>query len=72
MLGIHKRPMNLVEKLSTGWWHIGEILWEWNYHLTELSEKDQQFYCEFWMILNQDMVSYVEKHYYQTTKEKQK
>ena len=61
MIGIHKRPMNLIEKLSVGWNQMLDNRWEWWYHLTEA---EPETYFEFWMMLNQDMVAYEEEIYY--------
>ena len=61
MIGMYKRPMNLLEKLLVGWRHILDNRWEWWYHLTETPP---EMYFEFWMMLNQDMVSYTEELYY--------
>lgn len=60
-IGMYKRPMNFFEKLSVGWWHMFENRWEWWYHLTETPE---EYYWEFWLMLNQNMVAYGEEMYY--------
>jgi hypothetical protein len=61
MIGMYKRPMNFVEKLLVGWRHMFDNRWEWYYHLTQA---EPEMYFEFWMMLNQDMVSYEEEMYY--------
>lgn len=61
MIGMYKRPMNLIEKLSVGWRQVLDNRWEWWYHLTETPP---EMYFEFWMMLNQDMVAYEEELYY--------
>jgi hypothetical protein len=61
MLGMHKRPMNIIEKLSVGWRQMLDNRWEWWYHLTQA---EPEMYFEFWMMLNQDMVRFTEEHYY--------
>jgi hypothetical protein len=61
MLGIYKRPINFVEKLSVGWNQMLDNRWEWWYHLTQA---ESEMYFEFWMMLNQDMVRFTEEHYY--------
>lgn len=60
-IGMYKRPMTLIEKLSVGWRHMFDNRWEWWYHLTE-APPEMNF--EFWMMLNQDMISYEEELYY--------
>ena len=62
MIGMYKRPMNVFEKLSVGWRHVLDNRWEWWYHLTEAQP---EMYFEFWMMLNLDMVAYVEETYYE-------
>ena len=62
MIGIYKRPINCIEKLLVGWRHILDNRWEWWYHLTEAPP---EMYFEFWMMLNLDMVAYVEETYYE-------
>ena len=65
MIGMYKRPMNLLEKLLVGWRHVLDLRWEWWYHLTE-APPEMNF--EFWMMLNQDMVQYYAEHYYEINK----
>lgn len=60
-IGMYKRPMSLIEKLSVGWRQMFDNRWEWWYHLTETPE---EMYFEFWMLLNFDMVEYEEEMYY--------
>lgn len=61
MIGMYKRSMNLIEKLSVGWRQILDNRWEWWYHLTEAPP---ELNFEFWMMLNQDMIAYEEEMYY--------
>jgi hypothetical protein len=61
MIGMYKRPMNFIEKLSVGWRQMFDNQWEWWYHLTEGPE---EMNWEFWHYLNLDMVAYVEEMYY--------
>lgn len=56
-----KRPMNPIEKLSVGWRQMLDSRWGWWYHLTQA---EPEMYFEFWMLLNQDMVQFIEEHYY--------
>jgi hypothetical protein len=60
-IGMYKRPMNLIEKLTCGWRQMFDNRWEWWYHLTETPE---EMYFDFWMMLNMDMVAYEEEIYY--------
>jgi hypothetical protein len=60
-IGKYKRPMNLFEKLVTGWRQMFDNQWEWWYHLTETPE---EMYFEFWLMLNMDMVAYEDELYY--------
>lgn len=61
MIGMYKRPMNLVEKLLVGWRQVLDNRWEWWFHLTQA---EPEMYFEFWMMLNQDMVKFTEEIYY--------
>ena len=61
MIGMYKRPMNLVEKLLVGWRQVLDNRWEWWYHLTQAEPED---YFDFWISLNVDMVAYTEEIYY--------
>ena len=60
-IGMYKRPMNVFEKLSSGWTHMFANRWEWWYHLTQ---EDPKYYYDFWIYLNADMVAYIEETYY--------
>ena len=40
MLGIYKRPINFVEKLSVGWRQMLDNRWEWWYHLTQAEPEE--------------------------------
>jgi hypothetical protein len=55
----YNRPMNLFEKLHSGWWWIGQIFEEWCY--TMVNEDG-----DFFENLQSDYVAYEEEMYYET------
>ena len=55
----YNRPMNLFEKLYSGWWWIGQIFEEWCY--TMVNEDG-----DFFENLQSDYVAYEEEMYYET------
>ena len=53
------RPMNVFEKLQSGWWWFGECFDEWCYTMTHDDG-------EFFNYLQSDYVKYEEDMYYET------
>jgi hypothetical protein len=56
----YNRPMNVFEKLQSGWWWTGQIFEEW----CDTMKNDE--YWEFFNYLQTDYVAYEEDMYYET------
>jgi hypothetical protein len=56
----YKRPMNIFEKLHSGWWWILQIFEKWCYTMSNEGNG------EFFEYLQSDYVAYEEEMYYET------
>ena len=63
MIGMYKRPMNVFEKLSVGWYWFGECFSEWGWCMTHPEDTGGDFFCH----INCDYCKYEEETYYEKT-----